>query len=217
MKRIHFMMIGLTLAGLWLGTPCSHAGEKKHHVKKVPPPPPSVGICYTVVPPTPMCPTAGEDRIVQELVKILDDTSSPQTLLATTLALMPMGKKAQSAVPAIIRNAERLKVFEPLKNMSSAKAENAALVLEAILVIQMDMPLTKEMLGMPGGPFGQMIQIAPPPPPTPLYPPAVPYGAYGPGLVPPSLPAPAMRCPAPCAAPEPIAAPKATTCPLCPR
>lgn len=100
------------------------------------------------------CTAAAEDKVVKELVQIMDETKSPQTVLAVTLALMPMGKKAQSAVPAILRNAERLKMLTPLKDMNSAKADNSTILLTAVMAIQMDMRVTRDMIGFGNnGPF----------------------------------------------------------------
>jgi hypothetical protein len=73
---------------------------------------------------------------VQELIKILNETKSPYTLVATTVALAPLGDKAKVAVPAILRNAERLKVLESLGNPDTKKGELANLLLESICMIQ---------------------------------------------------------------------------------
>jgi len=122
-----------------------------------------------------------EEHVVQDLIQLMNETKSQQTLLATALALMPMGKKAQAAVPAIIRNAERLKMLLPLKDASSAKAENASLLLTAVMAIQMDLTFTKEMLGIPGENNPLQRYVVPPAPPAcypPVVAPAPPYTPY---------------------------------------
>jgi hypothetical protein len=194
MNRLNLIVAGLTLALLAV---CSQPGEASDKNKRKSYAPDTYPACSNQASST-SC-SAAEEQVVQELVKILNETNSPQTLLATTLALMPMGKKAQSAVPAIIRNAERLKVFIPLKDMNSAKAENANIILTAMMAIQMDMPVTKEMLGFPGSPFGPERVV-----PQVAFPqgPACPaYGTFGPPSTCPVPPAGAPYCPVPFGAP----------------
>jgi hypothetical protein len=148
-------------------------------------------------------------KVVDELIHIMNETKSPQTLLATAMALMPMGKKAQPAVPAIIRNAERLKMLQPLKDVNSAKADNASLLLTAVMAIQMDLTFTKEMLGIPGGDNPLQRCVVPPA----CYPPATPPGPYyyynSPWGVPQAPTAPynatGNTCPPSCAPPCPTA------------
>jgi hypothetical protein len=167
MKRLNLQMACLALGVLAILAQLGEAGQKKNKPKPIDPPPANAaasedaatflnGIFKLVDMETSReaAANATEASVVAQLVEIMNETKSPQTVLAVTMALMPMGKKAQSAVPAIIRNAERLKVFAPLKDMNSAKAENATVILTAIMAIQMDLPLTKDMLGFPGSPFG---------------------------------------------------------------
>jgi hypothetical protein len=200
MKRFNGWLACLALTAVLLGTQTSEAGQKVKIHKSSEPPAPVV----EVVPIEATAVSAAtkessvEQQVVQELIKIMDETKSPTTLLATTLALMPMGKKAQAAVPAILRNAERLKVLQPLKDMSSAKAENATVLLTAVMAIQMDLPMTKEMLGFPKGPLNVERNELPNAPlvpqgygPTPLLPPQTP-----PALpVAPTMPRVSPACP----------------------
>jgi hypothetical protein len=156
-----------------------------------------------------------DEKVVKELIKIMDETKSPQTLLATTLALMPMGKKAQSAVPAIIRNAERLKVLGALKDMNAAKSENATVILMAVMAIQMDMQFTKDMVGFPFGlersPVGGYAMPPSATTPTYGYPPCGPAGC-------PIIPSPASPIlpPAPTLQSTPSATPRALNVPALP-
>jgi hypothetical protein len=175
MKLNHGWLACLSLAALLLGLQVGEAGQTKKHSKPCEP-----AFYDNISPPVNAAnkESSAEDQVVQELVEILNETKSPQTLLATTLALMPMGKKAQTAVPVIIRNAERLKMFGPLKDMSSAKAENATVILPAVMAIQMDLHMTKEMLGFPMGPLaGPRQDVLSPPcyntnPPSQALPPS---------------------------------------------
>ena len=117
---------------------------------------------------------------VEELINILNTTKSPNTLAATAVALVPVGEPAKKAVPAILRNAERLKVLESLGNPESRKGSVASMLLEAIYAIQS------------GGEVGTFVSregppLLPPPPPPPCY-------GYP--------PAPASMCP-PAMAPTP--------------
>jgi hypothetical protein len=127
---------------------------------------------------------------VQELIKILNETKSPYTLVATTVALAPLGDKAKVAVPAILRNAERLKVLESLGNPESKKGELANLLLESICMIQT------------GGANGALQQRGPQRVLTPV--------AMPPGFAPSPAPfyAPTPVCPGP-VCPQPSAPPPA--------
>jgi hypothetical protein len=52
-----------------------------------------------------------DQKVVKELVEIVSATDSPDTFALAVLALQQLGDKAKPAVPTIIRNAERLKIF----------------------------------------------------------------------------------------------------------
>jgi len=77
-----------------------------------------------------------DDAQVQELIKILNEAKSPSTLVATAIALLPLGDKAKPAVPALLRNAERLKVLDDIGNPGSKKGEMAAMLMEIVFAIQ---------------------------------------------------------------------------------
>src|SRR5271166_5996232 len=76
---------------------------------------------YEPVPPPPTIPNvdplsvpedkAGEREFVQDLVSILNETRSSDAFIATVLALHRAGVDGKLVVPAIIKNAERLKLF----------------------------------------------------------------------------------------------------------
>ena len=53
-----------------------------------------------------------DEGFVRELIAILKETSSPDAFLVTLSILQEMKVDARVAVPAIIRNAERLKLFK---------------------------------------------------------------------------------------------------------
>jgi hypothetical protein len=53
-----------------------------------------------------------DEALVKELVKILDETKSFDTFCVTASILCRVCPKARSAVPGIIRNAERLKILD---------------------------------------------------------------------------------------------------------
>jgi hypothetical protein len=61
-----------------------------------------------------------EQVIVNELVEIIAATDSPDTFALTVLALQQLGDKARPAVPTIIRNAERLKIFNTIQPAGNA-------------------------------------------------------------------------------------------------
>src|SRR5690349_17232994 len=53
-------------------------------------------------------------NVLDELTAILKETKSTETFLVTTMVLGRMGPEAKRALPAIIRNAERLELLEDL-------------------------------------------------------------------------------------------------------
>jgi hypothetical protein len=184
MKRIGVLTIGLAVAVLVAGRQTGEADEKKEErvipkPEKVMAPPPAVAVVKS-------CANVQDDQ-VQELIKIINETKSPYTLVATAVALMPLGEKAKVAVPAILRNAERLKVLEDLGKPNSKKYEVAELLLESIYTIQAGWtPDNDPFYGPPTPRWAQErlpaprpAMMPPPPPgygvpPMPFYAPAAP-------------------------------------------
>jgi hypothetical protein len=66
------------------------------------------------------------DPIVGELTAILNETKSAETFLVTTIVLGHLGAEAKPALPAIIRNAERLELFEDLYDANVSTGDRAA-------------------------------------------------------------------------------------------
>ncbi|MCI0456229.1 MAG: hypothetical protein L0Z62_04515 [Gemmataceae bacterium] len=60
-------------------------------------------------------PAVGHDPFLSELLAILNETRSPDAFLVTISILQEMKPEARLVVPAIIRNAERLKLFAHTK------------------------------------------------------------------------------------------------------
>jgi hypothetical protein len=153
-----------------------------------------------------------DDAQLQELIKILNETKSPMTLVATTVALVPLGDKAKPAVPAILRNAERLKVLEDL-GKASRKGELAAELLDAIFAIQSGW--TPDNNGpnnyRPFSPVPRAYVPATPVTPYSCNPPA--YCPAVPPMLGPAVPPPPMAPPATCPAPMAPQAPLAMPCP----
>ena len=145
--------------------------------------------CCEVVPTSPPASRAtAVDAQVQELITIMNETKSPYTLVATTVALIPLGDKAKVAVPVILRNAERLKILENLGNPDSKKGEVATMLLETIYAIQAGWSMEN------GSPFQsrwQQPRVMVPPPPPPMYGPA-----QQPFYAPPVCPPATKSCPA---------------------
>jgi hypothetical protein len=50
--------------------------------------------------------------VVHELVAILNETDSKDTFLVTVLLLKKLGAESKPALPAVVRNAERLAIFK---------------------------------------------------------------------------------------------------------
>jgi hypothetical protein len=77
------------------------------------------------------------EKIVEELTAILMETKSTETFLVTAMTLGKMGAVAKPALPAIIRNAERLEMFEDLFNSKASDPDRTGVqgVLDAIEMI----------------------------------------------------------------------------------
>jgi hypothetical protein len=84
-------------------------------------------------PPCPRC-TSGkpDDDLMGGLVAILDETKSPDTLLVTVKALADLGPRARSAVPAVIRSAERLGVLKDLLHQKDEQGAVGPAIVELI-------------------------------------------------------------------------------------
>jgi hypothetical protein len=81
--------------------------------------------------------TAGDDKVIDELTTILKETKSPETFVLTATVLGRMGPQAKRALPAIIRNAERLELLEDAMNDNAAANQSnlTQKLLEAIEMI----------------------------------------------------------------------------------
>jgi hypothetical protein len=73
--------------------------------KTIPPPP-------TWSPPPELDEAVCDPELARELLAILNETRSPDTFLVTLSMLQVVKVEARLAVPAIIRNAERLRIFK---------------------------------------------------------------------------------------------------------
>lgn len=66
-----------------------------------------------------------KEKLVQELVSILNETKSPDTFAVTASCLGMMGHDARPAVPAIIRNAERLGLLKGISEFLCDEEEES--------------------------------------------------------------------------------------------
>jgi hypothetical protein len=82
-------------------------------------------------------PSSTDDKIIDEMIAILKETKSEETFIVTAMALGRMGPEAKRALPQLIRNAERLELFEDLfdSNASNDEREVARQVAEAIMML----------------------------------------------------------------------------------
>src|SRR5207244_8896475 len=83
----------------------------------LPPPPPPVGLPQVPAPSLPSGPVADHGVVpgagfIDELVSILNETRSPDAFLVTLSILQELKPEARAVVPAIIRNAERLRLLK---------------------------------------------------------------------------------------------------------
>jgi hypothetical protein len=73
--------------------------------------------------------------IVSDLVAVLGQTRSKDVFAATVLALGQMGAAARPALPAILKNAERLGVLEGAFAPGGSKSDQGDVVLDAVQAI----------------------------------------------------------------------------------
>jgi hypothetical protein len=130
MKRIALLAGGLALTALLLPGQSGRADSTKGAR--------TAATTQSAQTPRPSACCCSDEDVVQELIVVMNEAKSPMTLVMAVTALEPMGKKARPAIPAIIRNAERLKVMEGLQKQGpqSLKAELAGAILDAIEAIQ---------------------------------------------------------------------------------
>lgn len=144
--------------------------------------------------------TCDNAKVVTELMAILKDTKSPETFLLTATTLCRLGGEAKRALPAIIRNAERLELLDGLldSNTTADNREAAQAVFEAI-----EMILDKKG----GGKRSRACTtpaIAPAPAASYGYAPLVPAV---PGTIAPAAPGSTYNAPTPSCCPAPLASP----------
>ena len=127
-------------------------------------------------------PSGPNGALVKELVKILDETQSPDTLLVTVGLLAEMKADAKLAVPAAIRAAERLQVFgTSLVSAKNNQEDNVANELAEFLIEL----VRREDKG------GRVRACAPPPPMlAPAYTGSTPAGVVVPPTDPLVVPSP---------------------------
>jgi hypothetical protein len=77
-----------------------------------------------------------DDKLIEELTAILKETKSSETFLVTAMTLGRMGPAAKCALPALIRNAERLELLEGFSN-TNASADNQSVSFGILAVINM--------------------------------------------------------------------------------
>jgi hypothetical protein len=70
--------------------------------------------------------------LVEQLVALLNETKSKETFTVTLIVLQKLGTEAKSAVPAILRNADRLGLFEGALSGDSKGKQSTTDVLDTI-------------------------------------------------------------------------------------
>jgi hypothetical protein len=113
MKRRSWLVGILGLVGLLVLQPDVGATERESCPQSPPPSQPSAAaendLAGTVRSPR------ADDEFVEDLVSILNETHSPDAFLVTLSVLQELKPDARVVVPAIIRNAERLRLFKRTK------------------------------------------------------------------------------------------------------
>ncbi len=77
--------------------------------------------------------SSSEEQFVGDMVSILNETQSPDAFLATVLALHRAKVEGKRVVPAIIHNAERLKLFADTPPEQGTEQQKA--VLKCVLLL----------------------------------------------------------------------------------
>jgi hypothetical protein len=95
-------------------------------------PPHSVPVPNDTTPPPRAAKRAKANALVEELVDILNGTKSKETFSVTLAVLQKLGKEARPAISAILRNADRLGLFEGGFSGDSKAKQAVTEVLEAI-------------------------------------------------------------------------------------
>jgi hypothetical protein len=82
-------------------------------------------------------------KIIDEMIAILKETKSEETFIVTVMALGRMGPEAKRALPQLIRNAERLKLFQVLLNAKAEAGDRGVSqhVAEAIVMMAAGQPM----------------------------------------------------------------------------
>jgi hypothetical protein len=140
--------------------------------------------------------SSDNDKVIDELTAILKETKSSETFIVTAMVLGRMGPDAKRALPIIIRNAERLELFDDLYK-TNASAENRAAAQEVVAALEM---ILDKKAGAKGRTWAN-------PAPT-CYTPAIGYGSTSSGT--PVCPAPTY---APATLPPTPSAPSANPVP----
>lgn len=137
MKRTYPILSAATLAAALIACYAAWAQSPPQTICPPPGPPPSA---YT----TPAQPTrayrpacaarSDNDKLVEGLVAIINETDSTDTLLVTVKALADLGPRARLAVPAIIRGADRLGLLKDITQQKKGAGEEAEgmVIVEAI-------------------------------------------------------------------------------------
>jgi hypothetical protein len=151
--------------------------------------------------------SSAKSNIIEELTAILKETKSPETFLLTTMVLGRMGPDAKSALPAIIRNAERLELLEDLFDTSAPEANRDKNGTRAKFVDAIEMILTvKDSANRPSYPAPAAVYYAPvtsyAPVSPPSYSPAPTSSMSQPSYAPDACSTP-TRSSAPASAPKP--------------
>ena len=143
---------------------------------------PAGAACPLAAPPSVSPARVNRAGVVEELIALLDETQSRDTFLTTVVILRSLGSEARPALPAALRNAERLGLLHGVcKHGWAGKGGPASVaVLQALVGIAQAQPATY------------------PAAPPPVYPPAPAYGYTPPATypVPPTVYTPANPPPA---------------------
>ena len=127
MRRTYPILSAITLSAALVA--CYAAWGQSPPRTSSPPPGPPPSLCSApsqpAAPHRPACAARSDnEKLVEGLVAILNETDSTDTLLVTVAALADLGPRARLAVPAIIRAADRLGLFKGLAQQKKGQGED---------------------------------------------------------------------------------------------
>jgi hypothetical protein len=105
-------------------------------------------------------PSSDSGNVIDELTAILKETKSAETFVVTAMVLGRMGPEAKQAIPIIIRNAERLELFEDVHSPRSLDNNQNLATQKIIAALEMILPYPSPYAPSAYAPYGYTAPVA---------------------------------------------------------